>query len=84
VAGTYTVAELDRVLVKGKTLPTPVFTVLHHADAAALAAHQAFVEMKYAGKLSPDDPVFQTLSQMIPELAAYYAIVRSDVSGTEG
>ncbi|SCW57035.1 adenylate cyclase [Rhizobium mongolense subsp. loessense] len=84
VAGTYTVAELDRVLVKGKTLPTPVFTVLHHADAAALAAHQAFVEMKYAGKLSPDDTVFETLPQMIPELAAYYAIVRSDVSGTEG
>ncbi|TCU25724.1 adenylate cyclase [Rhizobium azibense] len=84
VADTYTVAELDRVMVKGKTLPTPVFTVLHHAGAASLAAHQAFVEMKYAGRLSPNDPVFDTLPQAIPELAAYYQIVRSDVSGTEG
>ncbi|TCU12907.1 CHASE2 domain-containing protein [Rhizobium sullae] len=84
VEGTYTIAELDRVLVKGKTLSTPVFTVLHHADAAALATHRAFVEMKYAGKLSPDDPVFETMPHMIPELAAYYAIVCNDVSGTEG
>jgi adenylate cyclase len=84
VADKYTIAELDRVVVKGKTVPAPIFTVLHHADVAALAAHQAFVEAKYAGKLAPDDAAFEALPTMIPELAAYYIIVHAEISGYEG
>ncbi|MDR9772643.1 adenylate/guanylate cyclase domain-containing protein [Rhizobium hidalgonense] len=82
VTETYIVVELDRIIVKGRTLPSPVFTVVHKADAEALAAHQAFIETKYAGTLAPSDPVFDTLAADIPELAAYYAIVRDAL--TEG
>ncbi|MBX4966110.1 adenylate/guanylate cyclase domain-containing protein [Rhizobium binae] len=76
VAADYTVVELDRIIVKGRTVPSPVFTVVHKADAAALAAHQAFIETKYAGTLAPSDAVFDRLTAFIPELAAYYIIVR--------
>ncbi|QKK23236.1 adenylate/guanylate cyclase domain-containing protein [Rhizobium hidalgonense] len=82
VTETYIVVELDRIIVKGRTLPSPVFTVVHKADSEALAAHQAFIETKYAGTLAPSDPVFDTLAADIPELAAYYAIVRDAL--TEG
>jgi adenylate cyclase len=76
VAANYTVIELDRIIVKGRTLPSPVFTVVHKADAKALVAHQAFIEAKYAGTLAPSDPSFDRLAGDIPELAGYYAIVR--------
>ncbi|MGZ2425037.1 adenylate/guanylate cyclase domain-containing protein [Rhizobium laguerreae] len=74
VAGTYTVVELDRIIVKGRTVPSPVYTVVHKAE--ALAAHQAFIAAKYAGTLAPSDPTFDRLAADIPELAPYYAIVR--------
>ncbi|MBB3160311.1 adenylate/guanylate cyclase domain-containing protein [Rhizobium laguerreae] len=76
VAGTYTVVELDRIIVKGRTVPSPVYTVVHKADAEALAAHRAFTQAKYAGTLAPSDPAFDRLAADIPELAPYYAIVR--------
>lgn len=76
VAGTYTVVELDRIIVKGRTVPSPVYTVVHKAEAEALAAHQAFIAAKYAGTLAPSDPTFDRLAADIPELAPYYAIVR--------
>ncbi|MBY3193544.1 adenylate/guanylate cyclase domain-containing protein [Rhizobium laguerreae] len=76
VAGTYTVVELDRIIVKGRTVPSPVYTVVHKAEAEALAAHQAFIAAKYAGTLAPSDPAFDRLAADIPELAPYYAIVR--------
>ncbi|MGO7975147.1 CHASE2 domain-containing protein [Rhizobium ruizarguesonis] len=76
VAGTYTVIELDRIIVKGRTVPSPVYTVVHKADAEALAAHRAFTQAKYAGTLAPSDPAFDRLAADIPELAGYYAIVR--------
>ncbi|MBB4477739.1 CHASE2 domain-containing protein [Rhizobium etli] len=76
VAANYTVVELDRIIVKGRTVPSPVFTVVHKADTAALAAHEAFIEAKYAGTLMPSDAVFDRLTADIPELAAYYIIVR--------
>ncbi|MBB4234260.1 CHASE2 domain-containing protein [Rhizobium esperanzae] len=82
VTETYTVVELDRIIVKGRTVPSPIFTVVHKADAEALAAHQAFIDAKYAATLTPSDPVFDRLSAEIPELAAYYAIVRDAL--TEG
>ncbi|NYT29111.1 adenylate/guanylate cyclase domain-containing protein [Rhizobium sp. WYCCWR 11128] len=76
VAGTYIVVELDRIIVKGRTVPSPVYTVVHDADAEALAAHGAFLEAKYAGTLAPSNPAFDRLAADIPELAGYYAIVR--------
>ncbi|MGO7585900.1 CHASE2 domain-containing protein [Rhizobium ruizarguesonis] len=76
VAGTYTVIELDRIIVKGRTVPSPVYTVVHKADAEALAAHRVFTQAKYAGTIAPSDPAFDRLAADIPELAGYYAIVR--------
>ncbi|PDS39607.1 adenylate/guanylate cyclase domain-containing protein [Rhizobium anhuiense] len=84
VADTYTVVELDRIIVKGRTVPSPVYTVVHKADAEALAAHQAFIETKYAGTLAPADPAFDRLAADIPELADYYAIVRDALVGDGG
>ncbi|MFS2179812.1 CHASE2 domain-containing protein [Rhizobium pisi] len=80
VSETYIVVELDRIIVKGRTVPSPVFTVVHKADADALTAHQAFIETKYAGTLAPSDPAFETLAADIPELAAYYALVRDSLA----
>ncbi|MBB4195709.1 adenylate cyclase [Rhizobium aethiopicum] len=76
VSDTYIAVELDRIIVKGRTVPSPVFTVVHKADAGALTAHQTFIDAKYAGTLAPSDPVFDKLAADIPELAGYYAIVR--------
>ena len=84
VAANYTIVELDRIIVKGRTVPSPVFTVVHKADAAALAAHQAFIEAKYAGTLAPSDPVFDGLAADIPELGAYYAAMRDALVGDSG
>ncbi|WP_183697876.1 CHASE2 domain-containing protein [Rhizobium leguminosarum] len=82
VAETYIVIELDRIIVKGRTVPSPVYTVVHKANAEALAAHQAFINAKYAATLAPSDPAFDTLAADIPELAGYYAMVRDAL--TEG
>lgn len=82
VANTYIIVELDRIIVKGRTVPSPIFTVVHKADAEALTAHQAFIDAKYAATLAPSDPVFDTLAGEIPELAGYYAMVRDGL--TEG
>ncbi|ANL34898.1 CHASE2 domain-containing protein [Rhizobium phaseoli] len=84
VAVNYTVIELDRIIVKGRTVPSPIFTVVHKADAEALAAHEDFIEAKYAGTLAPSDPVFDTLAAKIPELAGYYMIVRDALVGDGG
>ncbi|UVD55212.1 adenylate/guanylate cyclase domain-containing protein [Rhizobium sp. Pop5] len=84
VNDTYIVVELDRIIVKGRTVPSPVFTVVHKADAGALAAHEAFIEAKYAGTLAPSDPVFDGLAADIPELSAYYAAVRDALVGDSG
>ncbi|ANL66376.1 adenylate cyclase family 3 protein [Rhizobium phaseoli] len=84
VAVNYTVIELDRIIVKGRTVPSPIYTVVHKADAEALAAHEDFIEAKYAGTLAPSDPVFDTLSAKIPELAGYYMIVRDALVGDGG
>ncbi|ARQ58892.1 UNVERIFIED_ORG: adenylate cyclase [Rhizobium etli] len=82
IAANYTVIELDRIIVKGRTVPSPIYTVVHKADAEALVAHEGFIEAKYAGTLAPSDSVFDTLAADIPELSAYYAIVRDGL--TEG
>ncbi|MBX5167935.1 MULTISPECIES: CHASE2 domain-containing protein [unclassified Rhizobium] len=84
VADTYSVVELDRIIVKGRTVTSPVFTVLHKADPLSLAAHRAFIDAKYAGTLAPSDHVFERLAADMPELAPYYAIVRDALVGDGG
>jgi len=76
VSDRYTVVELDRIIVKGRTVPSPVFTVLYGSDRAALPEHNAFLEAKYAGTLTMADPAFETLPKAMPELSAYYALMR--------
>ncbi|MEB3042460.1 CHASE2 domain-containing protein [Rhizobium mulingense] len=84
VADTYIIVELDRIIVKGRTVPSPIFTVVHKADAEALAAHRAFIDAKYAGTLAPSHVIFEKLAGDIPELAAYYAIVQDALVGDGG
>ncbi|MBB4572496.1 CHASE2 domain-containing protein [Rhizobium lentis] len=84
VADTYIIVELDRIIVKGRTVPSPIFTVVHKADAEALAAHQAFIDAKYTGTLAPSHVIFEKLAGDIPELAAYYAIVQDALVGDGG
>lgn len=80
VAEHYAVVELDRIIVKGRTVPSPVFTVLYGSHRAALPEHNAFLDAKYAGTLSISDPAFDTLPKAIPELSAYYALVRGSLA----
>ena len=79
VSGRFTVVELDRIKVKGKTLPSPIFTVVHHPTEAAIRLHEAFVAKKFAGELEPDDPLFAQLEELLPELKAYYEIMRDNL-----
>lgn len=76
VSDRYAVVELDRIIVKGRTVPSPVFTVLYGSHRDALPEHNAFLESKYAGTLTMADPAFETLPKAIPELSAYYALMR--------
>ncbi|MBB3656443.1 adenylate cyclase [Rhizobium sp. BK650] len=80
VADRYAVVELDRIIVKGRTVPSPIFTVLYGAHRDALPEHNAFLEAKYAGRLTMADPAFETLPKAIPELSAYYALVRGGLA----
>lgn len=76
----YAVVELDRIIVKGRTVPSPIFTVLHGGHRTALREHDAFLNAKYADRLTISDPAFETLPKAIPELSAYYALVRSNLA----
>ncbi len=77
VSERYAVVELDRIVVKGRTVPSPVFTVLYGSHRAALPDHNAFLEARYAGRLTISDPAFEALPKAIPELAPYYALMRA-------
>ena len=48
----------------------------HRAEDDALAAHAQFLQAKYAGELREDDPRFDAMAGMIPELSGYYTIMR--------
>ncbi|OCJ08095.1 adenylate cyclase [Rhizobium sp. AC44/96] len=83
IAGHYTVVELDRIIVKGRTVPSPIFTVADDADGLGLASHKAFLDAKYDKTLTPLDVRFETLPQMIPSLAPYYEIIRTQLSTSQ-
>jgi adenylate cyclase len=76
----FSVIELDSVIVKGRTEPSPVFTVLEAMPAPeALGLHKTLLTAWLAGTLSASDPLFETLPTAIPELGAYYACLRERV-----
>lgn len=74
----FTVLELDRITVKGRTAASPVYTAIRSVGDEAVELHRRFIEDKYAGRLTADDDAFDRLSQAVPALAAYYEIVRSE------
>ncbi|HTO32390.1 MAG TPA: adenylate/guanylate cyclase domain-containing protein, partial [Pararhizobium sp.] len=76
-AADFTVAELDSITVKGRTTLSPIFTVLRPIPADALARHAALVQAKYAGDLTAESPEFAALEHEIPQLQAYYQMMRS-------
>jgi len=76
-AGDFIIAELDSIMVKGRTSLSPVYTVLDAAPPDALAEHAAMLRRKYEGGLPADDPAFGLLERAIPELKEYYAMMRS-------
>ncbi|OWV83264.1 adenylate/guanylate cyclase domain-containing protein [Rhizobium sp. R693] len=80
VRGAYAVVELDRIVVKGRTEPSPVFTVVESARPADLELHARFLSGKYDKTLTPLDAVFERLATAIPSLRLYYSIVRSELA----
>jgi adenylate cyclase len=83
VDAAYTVVELDRIIVKGRTVPSPIFTVADDADGLGLAAHKSFLDAKYDRTLTPLDVLFETLPAMIPSLGPYYQLVRNELSSSQ-
>jgi len=79
VSSVHRVLELDRIVVKGRTVASPIFTVAADATDEGADEHQRFLLAKYAGLLARDNPAFETLPKLIPSLAAYYGLVRSDL-----
>ena len=80
-AARFTVVELDRIKVKGKTLPTRVSTVVPEADDEALAVHKAVLDDFYSGRLTPSDERLMQLAERLPTLAGYYRKLRGRLEG---
>jgi adenylate cyclase len=75
----FPVLELDRVLVKGKSEPTRISTVLRQApagtaalDAETAAAHEAFLGDLYAQRRQEAAMSLPALAKALPELVTYY------------
>lgn len=81
VAEKFTVLELDRVTVKGRTTASPVYTVVNGVPADHLQEHQGFLDLRYAGTLAAEDAIFDRLSQALPALAGYYGLARQQIVG---
>ncbi|QRM56882.1 adenylate/guanylate cyclase domain-containing protein [Sinorhizobium sp. BG8] len=74
----FAILELDRITVKGRTTASPVYTAMAALDPKAAEMHARLVAAKYADTLHESDPLFDALSKAIPQLSAYYEIVRSE------
>lgn len=72
----YAIVELDRVLVKGKTEPATVSTVVQAFDAQAKATHGQFLADLYAGRSAQALARIEGLTEATPALAGYYDIMR--------
>ncbi|MBB4167379.1 adenylate cyclase [Rhizobium sp. BK538] len=80
VHGRYTVVELDRIVVKGRTVPSPVYTIVEDARPEDLDVHTDFLWGKYNKTLGALDNIFDRLETAIPSLRLYYSIVRAELS----
>ncbi|EJL58081.1 putative transmembrane sensor domain protein [Rhizobium sp. CF122] len=80
VSGRYTVVELDRIVVKGRTVPSPVYTIVEDARPEDLDVHTDFILGKYNKTLGALDNIFDRLETAIPSLRLYYSIVRAELS----
>ncbi len=78
VGGFYNVMELDQIVVKGRTTPSPVYTIVEDASAEQVELHKAFLAAKYNRTLLPLDAMFDTLTAAFPSLRLYYSIVQSE------
>lgn len=72
----YAVVELDQVLVKGKTEPATVSTVVPAFDSEARTAHGLFLDDVYSGLPVQALARLEGLAEKTPALAGYYAIMR--------
>ncbi|MBZ9792904.1 adenylate/guanylate cyclase domain-containing protein [Rhizobium sp. 3T7] len=80
VSGRYTVVELDRIVVKGRTVRSPVYTIVEDARPEDLDVHTDFLWGKYNKTLGALDNIFDRLETAIPSLRLYYSIVRAELS----
>lgn len=78
LADRFSVLELDRITVKGRTTASPVFTALAGVPEEALMQHRRLMAARAAGMLVATDPLFDQLSAALPALSPYYAIVRAE------
>ena len=78
LADHFSVLELDRITVKGRTAASPVFTALAGVSPEVLAEHRRLLAAREAGTLAAGDPLFDALSSALPALSPYYAIVRAE------
>ena len=76
VGGAFTVVELDRTLVKGKSEIATVSTVVPTVGDAVLAQHRALLDHVYSGKTVEALGRLEHLGKQLPMLAAYYAGLR--------
>nr|WP_246665290.1 adenylate/guanylate cyclase domain-containing protein [Rhizobium tropici] len=76
----YTVIELDRIIVRGRTAPSPIFTVVEDIHPDALKLHNAFLVAKYNKTLTSIDERFEKLKIAIPHLQPYYAIMQREIA----
>ncbi|MCA1440848.1 adenylate/guanylate cyclase domain-containing protein [Ensifer sp. IC4062] len=79
-AARFPTAEIDRITVKGRSEVSPVFTVADGASKAALEHHHRFIEAKYRGAVTADDPLFDQLKTELPSLERYYERERQRLS----
>jgi adenylate cyclase len=83
-AADFCIVELDRIIVKGRTVQSPVYTVLNTAPSPEIMdGHAGLLAARYEGVLSPSDPRFAELGAAIPELASYYSALKGRIPAME-
>ena len=72
VGGAFVALELDRIVVKGKTQQSPVYTALRSCSEAAVRSHREFLCAYHAGDEARQMMLVGGLLNEIPDLAGYY------------
>lgn len=79
-AGDFCIVELDRIIVKGRTVQSPVYTVLKAVPPPeVMERHAGLLAARYEGVLAASDPRFAELSAAIPELDSYYSALSARI-----